>query len=134
MAYSVLWKIHAILMSVSFLSLTAGILISILFKKKKWRYNTHRKLGITAGAAGITAFLIAFIMIQLFSGPHFSSLHTLAGGISVLLLIITPQLGLNMKKAANKKRIKLIHRIFGGLTFTAMAFTILLGLRFVGIL
>ncbi|HAK46387.1 MAG TPA: hypothetical protein DCO79_10785 [Spirochaeta sp.] len=132
--YGVLWRIHAILMSSSFIALAAGIVISILYKKRKWRYKAHQRLGIYAGTSGLTALILAGIMVQAYSGYHLNSTHAILGLTSGLLLILTPIAGLRMKKAVNKKRLRLIHRILGGLTAVMMLITILLGLGYTGII
>ena len=134
MAYDVLWRVHAVLMVVSVVSMLSGIIISIVFKKKKWRYKTHKRLGITAGASGVTAVIIAVIMVQLFSGIHFSSLHTILGGATGLLLIYTPIAGLNIARVKNKKRLKTVHRIAGFLTAGLMLVTLFTGLWMMGII
>jgi len=134
MTYEILWKIHAGLMSTSFIALLSGIIISILYKKKKWRYKTHKTLGIYAGASGAAALLTAVIMVQLLGGVHFSSLHTIIGGVTGLLLLLTPVAGLKIRTAKNKKRLKVIHRIMGYSTAIMMLIVILLGLRLAGII
>lgn len=134
MAYEILWRVHALLMSTSYLALFSGILISLFFKKKKWRHKTHRNLGIYAGISGVTALILAFVMVQIFSGVHFTSLHAIAGGVTGLILILTPPAGRQIRKVKDKKRMKRIHRIMGYTTAAFMAVTILFGLMFVGIL
>lgn len=134
MDYEILWRIHAILMGTSFLSLLTGILISLIFKKRKWRYKTHKRLGIYAGISGVTALVIAFIMVQSSGGFHFTTPHTIIGAVTGLLLIATPLAGLRIRKAENKKRMKLIHRTMGYITCSMMLVTIVMGLFLVGIL
>lgn len=134
MDYDILWRIHAILMSSSFLSLSTGILISKLFKTRKWRYKTHKRLGIYAGISGVTALAIAFIMVQSSGGYHFSTPHTIIGGVTGLLLISTPLAGLRIRKASDKKKMKLIHRIMGMATSIMMLVTIISGLFLIGLL
>jgi len=132
--YDVLWRIHAVLMSISFTALTGGIVISRFYFKKKWRYKTHKKLGITAGITGVTGLLLALIMVQISSGVHLTSLHTLLGAVTGLLLILTPLAGLQIRKSKKKKQMKLSHRTMGYFTLLLAIFTILSGLLFTGIL
>ncbi len=134
MAYEILWRLHAILMSTSFIALFSGILISLLYKKKKWRYKTHRNLGMYAGISGVSALIIAAVMVQISSGVHFTSRHTILGAVTGLLLILTPLVGLKIRKSKKKKPMRLSHRIMGYITAVLMIMTILSGLLFMGII
>ncbi|MBI9108477.1 MAG: hypothetical protein JEZ04_17155 [Spirochaetales bacterium] len=134
MTFEVLWKVHGILMSSSFTAMLCGIIISLFFKKNKWRYRIHRKLGIYAGISGAASLLVAAIMVQIFTGAHFTSAHTLAGGLTGIFLILTPIFGLTIRTVKNKALMKLLHRIAGFLTAALMLLTILLGLSLSGIL
>lgn len=134
MVYDLLWKTHAVLMSSAYVSLLTGIAISLFYKKRKWRYKTHRALGIFAGTSGITALLIALVMVQVYSGVHFTSIHAVSGGITGLLLVLTPFIGLRIRKAKNKKKHRAMHRLLGYTTTVAMTVTILFGLIISGIL
>lgn len=134
MAYEILWRVHAVLMSTSFLSMLAGVLISLIWKQKKWRYKTHRALGLYAIASGGTALLTAVLMVQISSGYHFTSNHGIGGGITAVFLLTTPLIALRIKKSKNKKRLRLIHRILGYTTLLLMAGAIIFGLQFAGII
>jgi hypothetical protein len=134
MAYEILWRLHAVLMSTAFAALFSGIFISLFYRKKKWRYKTHRNLGILAGISGVSALVIAFIMVQVFSGTHFTSLHAIVGGTTGLLLILSPLVGLRIRKSRKKKRMRLSHRTLGYATLVMMILTIPTGLIFAGIL
>ncbi|QEN08225.1 hypothetical protein EXM22_09580 [Oceanispirochaeta crateris] len=132
MIYEILWRIHAVLMATSLLSMVGAILVSLLWKRKKWRYKTHRALGLYAGAAGITALLTAFVMVQTSHGYHLSSQHAVFGAFSGVLLICTPLLGLNMNRFRNKKIGRTIHKSLGYLTVTGMGISIYYGLSLMG--
>ncbi len=134
MGYEYLWRIHAVLMASSFLAMVTGIVVSLLFKKKKWRFKVHKRLGIYAGSSGIAALVIAGTMVQIYNGVHFTSLHALLGGISAVLLIVTPQLGLAIMRVKKKKPVRLIHKTLGYVTALMMGLTIFSGLLFMGIL
>jgi len=133
-SYDILWRIHAVLMSISFTALLSGIVISRFYFIKKWRYKTHRKLGITAGITGVAGLLLAFTMVQISSGAHLSSPHTILGAVTGLLLILTPLAGHQIRKARKKKQMKLSHRTMGYVTLILVALTIISGLLFTGIL
>ena len=127
MAYDILWRLHAILMCGAFLCMCTGAVISLLYKKRKWRYKTHKTLGISAGILGISAFIIAFVMVQLY-GAHFTSFHGGVGFAAALLLILTPTAGLRIRRSKNKKRARLLHKTMGYLTLATMALNVTLGL------
>ncbi|RKX78764.1 MAG: hypothetical protein DRP60_05175 [Spirochaetes bacterium] len=133
-SYDILWRIHAVLMSISFAALSSGIVISRFYFKKKWRYKIHKKLGITAGITGVTGLLLAFTIVQISSGAHLTSPHTILGAVTGLLLILTPLAGLQIRKTKKKKQMKLSHRTMGYITLVLIIFTILSGLLFTGIL
>ena len=113
MTYDILWRIHAILMGTAFTALLSGILISHYFKKKKWRYKTHNRLGIFAGITSVAGLLLAVAMVQKSSGAHLTSPHTVAGAAAGLILIITPIVGLSIRKAKKKKLTKRFHKTMG---------------------
>ncbi len=132
--YDILWRIHAVLMSTSFTALLSGIVISRFYFKKKWRYKTHRKLGITAGITGVTGLVLAITMVQISSGAHLTSLHTISGAATGLLLILTPLAGLHIRRSKKKKQMKLSHKTMGYITLILVTYTIVSGLIFTGIL
>ena len=133
MTFSLLWKIHAVLMGISFLSMAGGVIISLLKKRIKGFFILHKNLGITAACTGITGIIIAMVMVQVSGGHHLTSLHSYLGALTALLLISTPLLML-MKRTRGKKPFRVVHRISGFLTLFLMALTIFLGLNLVGII
>lgn len=134
MAYDILWRVHAILMSTSFLSMCCAVLISLIWKQKKWRYKAHRALGIYAGISGVIALLIAVVMVQIYSGYHLTSRHATGGAFTSLLLIATPLIALKIKTSKKKKLLKKVHKVLGYLTILFMAVAIFFGLLFVGLI
>lgn len=134
MAYEILWRVHAILMSTSFISMICAVVISIVWKKKKWRYKAHRALGIYAGISGVTALLAAVVMVQINSGYHLTSRHALGGAFTAVLLIATPLIALRIKTSKKKRLLKRVHKVLGYLTLLFMTVTIFFGLLFVGLI
>ena len=134
MAYEILWRVHAFLMTTAFISMVAAVLISLIWKKRKWRYKTHRTLGIYAGVAGVTALLTAFVMVQMSHGYHLSSQHAIGGALTGLLLMGTPMVGLHLRRFKNKKIGKALHKSLGYLTLLGMGSSIAFGLMMVGLL
>lgn len=119
------------MMATAFLTMTSGIVISLFFKKKKWRLKAHRTLGQITGYTALTALILAGVMVQIAGGYHFISLHAISGGITGIFLIVTPLIGYNLTKFKNIKRMKKVHRTLGFVTFFLMIVTILLGTSYV---
>jgi len=134
MAYEILWRVHAVLMTTAFLSLVSGVLISLIWKKKKWRYKTHRALGIYAGSAAAAALVTAVILVQISSGYHLSSSHALGGAVTGVLLLSTPILGLKMAKSKNRKILVKVHKVLGYLIIVLMSSAIYFGLEIAGVI
>ena len=130
MLYSWLWPLHGILMGLSFLSLLSGIIVSLFFKRSKWRIPVHRRLGLIGAACGLAGILVAFIMIQAAGGYHLTGLHALLGSLTGLLMILNPVIGLNLAKFRNPKRMRKLHRLIGYAAMVLMTVTVILGLRF----
>lgn len=134
MVYEILWRVHAILISSSVLAAIAGVFISVVHKKKKWRHRVHKTLGIYAGISAVTAIIIAVIMVQITKGRHFTTLHGLAGGIAAVFFVLTPMGGLLIRKVKKKKLFRLLHRITGWITLAAAVTAVFFGLILTGII
>ena len=137
MGYSALWPVHAILMGTSFALMLTGTLLAMFNRGKAWRIKVHKNLNMSGSIAGIVALSIAVYMIRVSFGTHFSVIHSIIGLITLILIVITPLMGmgiLKMKSVENKKKLRAIHPWIGRITLVLMIVTIDLGLRQVGIL
>jgi len=137
MGYSELWPVHAIFMGTSFALILTGTLLSMFSRGKAWRIRVHKNLNMIGSIAGIVALGIAVYMIRVSFGTHFSVIHSIIGLITLMLMVITPIMGmgiLKVKSVANKKKLRTIHPWIGRITLVLMAVTIVLGLQLVGIL
>ena len=132
--YTILWQFHGILMTAAFLFMTAGVIINLRFKGKKWRLKYHRMLGGIGSSLGLIALVLAVLMIQTAGGYHLRSTHAVIGALTFLLMMTVPALGASLKKVKNKKSVKKVHATLGFTVLTLMVITIILGLRYVGIL
>lgn len=132
--YTILWQVHAVLMAAAFLAMTAGVIINLRFRGRKWRLKYHRMLGGGGASLGLVALILAVVMIQSAGGYHLRSTHAVIGALTFLLMMTVPALGASLKKVKNKKRVKKVHAVLGFTVLTLMAVTIYLGLRYVGIL
>lgn len=136
-SYSVLWRIHAVLMSASFLMMLAGVIINMFFKKYKNRIKIHKVLGYTGSGSGVIASVLAVIMIGITHGYHFSNTHTILGIITAILLAVVPVFSNLMLKVpgAGKKRIfRTAHVWLARVSLVMMAIVIVMGLRYAGII
>jgi predicted permease len=75
-------------------------------------------------------------MISLTHGFHLGNLHTIFGSITLVFVLVSFGVisGLKHIRKEAKPRVLVAHRIFGWITMPLMLFTIILGLRLVGIL
>lgn len=136
LGYSELWPVHAVLMSVSFVLLLAGMIISGFFKKKRWWLKVHKRLQWIGGISGIAGLATAVLMVSVSTGVHFRLPHSISGLFGIVLIIANLALGLAIfkVKTENKKRIRILHRWTGRILLGLMAAVIIMGLIIAGIL
>ncbi|MBN2685695.1 MAG: hypothetical protein JXR40_10475 [Pontiellaceae bacterium] len=120
--------IHAGLMAAALLSMTLGILISLLWKDKKWRYKTHRALGGFAGFVGFIGLVVGVVMVQLKGGPHMVSRHAFFGTIAAFFLIVAPLVALQYRKRTGR----IVHKLMGWAALGLGGFSAYLGLKLAG--
>jgi cytochrome b561 len=131
--YSVLWRIHAILMGAAFAAMLTGFIIARAGRKKKWWFKVHRGLGSGGASGALAALAMAVLMISLTHGFHFGNAHTIVGIIAMVFITLTfilPALFRRVKKEA-KLPLRRIHKASGVLSLGLMAASIVLGLTFV---
>ncbi|MBN2552615.1 MAG: hypothetical protein JXB06_07585 [Spirochaetales bacterium] len=136
--YGLLYPVHGVLMSVSFVLLFVGMFFPRYLKKKRWWLKTHRRMGISGAVIGAAGIVIAAYMISRTTGVHLRVPHSWIGLVTVFLMIFTPLLGhfmLKIRKVPKRaKRARAVHRWIGRVTLLFMAATIVLGLLQAGIL
>jgi hypothetical protein len=130
-----LTTVHALLLSLSFACMFAGMLISRYFKKRRWWLKTHRLLGAGGallGAAGIAAMAV---MLSLLSASHLRIFHSYLGLVTLLGMLAAPLVGLGMLKArSGRQGLRIFHRWLGRSVLLLMALTIVLGLIRIGLI
>jgi hypothetical protein len=128
--------IHIIIMSVAFIIMVFGMLVSRYMKKKRWWLKVHRSIGITGASVGVIGIASAVIMVSVLSGIHLRVFHSYVGLVTILALISTPVLGQSIFKVQREKKPKFrkSHRWFGRIALILMLITIILGLFQAGIL
>jgi hypothetical protein len=120
--------IHIIFMATAvILVITAAF---IARKKMTGWFVRHRRIASLGVLSALLAFAAEFIFKAAMHYPHIKSPHTIAGVISLVLLIITPTLGFLI--ASNPKSYRGIHRVLGKITSVAVALAAFMGIaRFI---
>ncbi len=126
-----LWPYHASLVILGFLLLVSGM----TFARRKgpgW-LKKHRALGATGSIVAIAGAVTALYMVSAASSVHFRVPHAYVGAFIVLLLILTPSVGLLQLKAAAERRgrVRGVHRLLGRALLLLMAVNILFGILIV---
>ena len=126
-----LWPYHASLVILGFLLLVWGM--TFARRKEKGWLKKHKLLGISGTSVAVAGMTMAAYMVSAASQEHLRVPHAYLGSFVILLLIITPALGLLQLRAAkeNKAKIRRIHRLFGRIALLLMALNILFGLLIV---
>jgi cytochrome b561 len=136
--YWLLYRVHAVLMSIAFALLFVGMFFPRYLKKKKWWLKTHRRLGISGTVIGVVGIGISTFMIFQTTGVHLRVPHSWFGFLTIVLIIFSPFLGHFMlkirKNPARAKKARAVHRWIGRVTLLFMAVTIVLGLLQAGII
>lgn len=128
--------VHALALSLSFVCMLAGMLISRYMKKKRWWLKVHRALGVSGAVLGVGGVAAMTVMLSLLSASHMRILHSYLGLLTVMGMLAAPVLGQVMLKIrGGRKALPLaVHRWLGRLVILLMAATILLGLVRIGLL
>jgi hypothetical protein len=123
-----LWPYHASLVILGFLLLVWGM--TFARRKEKGWLKKHKLLGISGTSVAVAGMTMAAYMVSAASQEHLRVPHAYLGSFVILLLIITPALGLLQLRAAkeNKAKIKRVHRLFGRIALLLMALNILFGM------
>lgn len=116
--------IHFSLMGIAALLLLAAIFTARKKNDPAW-LNKHRIRAVSGVIAGIAGALVMFFHKEAASYPHFKSLHAIAGLVTVLLILITPTMGMILVRG--KETLRPVHRLFGRITFLIVVITALFG-------
>ena len=126
---------HALPMVLSFILMTAGMLVARYGKKNKKWLAIHKPLGAGGALLGILGLALGFRMVALSTGMHFRVPHAWLGAASLVLAALAPVLGQAMFKVkTHKAEVRKAHRWVGRLAIILMALTIISGLYQSGIL
>jgi len=126
---------HALPMVLSFLLMSAGMLVARYGKKNKKWLAIHKPLGGGGALLGIVGLGFGFRMVALSTGMHFRVFHSWLGLSALVLAMAAPILGQAMFKVKkNKAEVRKFHRWVGRAAIILMALTIISGLFQSGIL
>jgi hypothetical protein len=126
------WIIHASLMVLGFLLMLTAMIIARFYKDTPWWFKRHKRIAPLGAAISVVGLIMAFIMVSMSSGEHFTIPHHILGLLAVIYAIITPILGIaQFKIKKNKKKIRAAHRWSGRITITLMALNIIFGISLV---
>lgn len=124
---------HLSLMIISFLCLAAGVSIAIFGRRQQNWLKLH-KIFNSAGLIGILSGAVMAVTHVILSGEtHLAGWHPLAGLTAIILCGLTFYLGFYSFKAANKARVRTVHRLTGRASIIAIVATLILGLQIIGI-
>ena len=120
---------HALPMVLSFILMTAGMLVARYGKKNKKWLAIHKPLGAGGALLGILGLVLGFRMVALSTGIHFRVPHAWLGATTLVLAVAAPILGQAMFKVKkNKAEVRKAHRWVGRLAILLMLLTIISGL------
>lgn len=128
-----LWPYHASLVILGFCLLVWGM--TVARRKEKGWLKKHKVLGMSGAIFAIAGMTMAAYMISAASQEHFKVPHAYLGSFVILLLILTPTLGLLQLKATKERRahIRRVHKLFGRTALLLMALNMLFGMLIVSL-
>lgn len=123
--------IHAALMAFGFLFILAALFVAMTQRRKRWWLKLHKTVGLTGvlllllGAVAAVAAVAATP-----EGIHLRTPHTWLGALTILMVIVTPSLGLLQFRIPEKTGLLRVAHRYSGRFLNLIAFiNILLGLR-----
>ncbi|MFH2114510.1 MAG: cytochrome and DOMON domain-containing protein [Spirochaetota bacterium] len=126
---------HALPLILSFILMTAGMLVARYGKKNRKWLTIHKPLGAGGSLLGIVGLGFGMRMVAMSTGMHFRVPHAWLGATALVLAGAAPILGQAMFKVKNHKaEVRKTHRLVGRLAIFLMALTIISGLFQSGIL
>lgn len=126
---------HALPLILSFILMTAGMLVARYGKKNKKWLAIHKPLGAGGALLGIVGLGFGIRMVAMSTGMHLRVPHAWLGAAALVLAAAAPVLGQAMFKVKkNKAEVRKFHRWVGRAAIILMALTIISGLFQSGIL
>jgi len=126
---------HALPLVLSFLLMSAGMLMARFGKKNKSWLALHKLLGISAALLGLVGLGLGIRMVALSGGGHLRVPHAWIGAAALVIVAAAPLLGQGIFWAKKgKAQIRMAHRWVGRGNGLAMALTIVLGMLQAGLI
>ena len=129
-----LWPLHAALMVTALVASSVGT-YSIYMKGHSWWFRVHKVLGTLGALLGAAGLGIGVYMVSQAGRGHIRVPHAYLGLLTVVLVLVSPVLGiLFLKSKAAKLKIRRVHVWWGRGSMVLVLITILLGLYLVGVI
>ena len=126
---------HAGLISLGFAALFAGAMVAALMRKRWWWLKTHRFLGLTGAIVVVLALFAVVLQISLTGRDHMRVPHSYIGVAAVILVVLTPVLGLlQFRIPGSAAKIRRAHVWSGRIALVLMFINILIGLSMIGLI
>ena len=126
---------HAGLISLGFAALFAGAMVAALMRKRWWWLKTHRFLGLTGAIVVVLALFAVVLQISLTGRDHMRVPHAYIGVAAVILVVLTPVLGLlQFRIPGSAAKIRRAHVWSGRIALVLMFINILIGLSMIGLI
>jgi len=126
-----LWPYHALLMGAGTAAMLAGILIGIIWRKKRWWLKAHIRLGILGAALTLAGLAMGYYMVGETTGLHFRVTHSAIGMVAVVMTLVTVALAYGGLKLKN---LRIAHRWIARITFVVMLIAVMGGLSQAGVI
>ncbi len=119
---------HALPLALSFLAMTAGMIMARYGKKNKRWLVIHKTLGTAAAALALIGLVLGIRMVAMGGGAHLRVPHAWIATATLACSAAAPLLGQGMFWARKgKQTVRRIHRWIGRSAIILMALTIILG-------
>jgi uncharacterized membrane protein len=111
-------------MGLMLILLITAVLTARKKKTSNW-FNRHWLLATCGVISALAGALAMIIHKQAMSYPHFASPHALGGLATIIVLLITPTLGMLVIKG--KEGLRPIHKVIGRITLLLVLITAVFG-------
>jgi hypothetical protein len=119
---------NLIYVHLSFMTVAAILIVTAAMiargRKEGW-FKRHRILAVCGVCSAFAAFA-AIAALKVTAGyPHFKSPHSIAGAVTLILLVVTPVTGMLIGKGG--KSLRPVHKILGKITSVVVVLTAISG-------
>lgn len=130
-----LWPVHAILMSTGLLLVLVAVTNVIKKEPKRWWLTAHKAVGTASVVFIICGLAVAYYMVSLYGGDHFSVFHAYLGLVTLSVTLVTPIVGyVSLNWRPRRKPVRTAHVWLSRAAVVLLLLTILSGMVQAGIL